>query len=89
MKYAHTAAFIVAGLMLAQMSSYNGGIPITPGTQVPEANPGTVVSTPQFASPAISPPAGAAIAPSAASGAPSGPAYSIGAAPGPVVSPGK
>ena len=36
MKY-QLAALIATGLTLAQMNSYNGGIPITPGTGVPES----------------------------------------------------
>ena len=54
-------AFTFAGLMLAQMSSYNGGIPITPGTSVPENNPATAIVTPRGAPPSSSPAAGAAI----------------------------
>lgn len=89
MKHERMAAFVAAGLMLAQMSSYNGGIPITPGTQVPESNPATAITPPRSSAPATSPAAGPAISAPAASTAPSGPAYSFGAAPAPVVSPGK
>lgn len=83
-------AFTFAGLMLAQMSSYNGGIPITPGTSVPESNPATAISTPRGAPPSNSPAAGVAIGSgSGASTAPAGPAYSFGAAPAPTLTPGR
>jgi hypothetical protein len=87
------AVSMVAGILLAQASAptttYNGGIPIVPGTRVPESGPiattppsyGSAPSAPSAAAPAISAPAG--------SGASSGPAYSFGAAPPPVVAPGK
>jgi hypothetical protein len=80
-------AITVAGLMLAQMSSYNGGIPVTPGTSVPESNPATAISAPRGAPPSGSPSAGPAIGSgSGASTAPAGPAYSFGAAPPPTLS---
>jgi len=81
-------ALAVAGLMLAQMNSYNGGIPITPGTSVPERNPAVDTPRPSRApstgSPGASPPTGSG---SGTSTAPAGPGYSFGAAPPPVVSP--
>lgn len=84
----HLAVFAIAGLMLAQMSSYNGGIPITPGTSVPESNPATAIAPPSYAPPSGAPAASPAIGSgSAASTAPSGPAYSFGSAPPPVVGP--
>jgi len=82
------AVFAVAGLLLAQTSSYNGGIPITPGTSVPESNPGTAIRAPS-APPPSSSPASTIGPPSTTSAAPSGPAYSFGAAPPPVVGPGR
>ena len=82
------AVFAVAGVMLAQASSYNGGIPITPGTSVPESNPGTAISTPRSPAPSSSP-ASTVGPPSTAGTPPSGPAYSFGAAPPPVVGPGR
>ncbi len=86
----HLAAIVAAGLMLAQMSSYNGGIPITPGTSVPESNPATAIASPSLSAPSSSPAVGPAIGSgSAASTAPSGPAYSFGAAPAPTISPGR
>ena len=82
------AALTLAGVMLAQMNSYNGGIPITPGTSVPESNPATAIATPHYAAPATSPATAPAIGSGAgASTVPSGPAYSFGAAPPPVVGP--
>jgi hypothetical protein len=84
------AAFVVAGLMLAQMNSYNGGIPIAPGTSVPESNPATAAPAPRFSAPSESPAASPAIGSSAGvSSAPAGPAYSFGAAPPPVLGPGR
>ena len=84
------ASLALAGLLLAQMNSYNGGIPITPGTSVPESNPATVIAPPRGAPPSSSPAAGPAIASSSgASTAPAGPAYSFGAAPAPTIAPGK
>lgn len=84
----HLATFVAAGLMLAQMNSYNGGIPITPGTSVPESNPATSISPPSYSAPSTPPAASPAIGSgSAASPAPSGPAYSFGSAPPPVVGP--
>ncbi|HTW50547.1 MAG TPA: hypothetical protein VME45_01460 [Stellaceae bacterium] len=80
-------AMTVAGLMLAQMSSYNGGIPVTPGTSVPESNPATAIAPSRAAPPSGSPAAGPAIGSGAgASTAPAGPAYSFGAAPPPTIS---
>lgn len=89
------AASIVAGLMLAQMNSYNGGIPITPGTSVPESSPATAIVSPPSspaapASPAAGPPVAPVFGPDAGSASvPAGPAYSFGAAPAPVVAPGR
>lgn len=84
----HLAALIAAGLMLAQMSSYNGGIPMTPGTSVPESNPATAISPPNYSVPGTPSAASPAIGTgSAGSTAPSGPAYSFGSAPPPVVGP--
>lgn len=81
------SAFIAAGLMLAQMSSYNGGLPATPGTSVPESNPATAISPSRGAAPSSSPSAGPAIGSGAGtSTAPAGPAYSFGAAPPPTLS---
>ena len=82
------AAFAVVGLLLAQTSSYNGGIPMTPGTIVPENNPAMATPAPRYSAPVSS----SAAAPAVSSGggatsAPSGPAYSFGAAPAPVVGP--
>jgi hypothetical protein len=83
-------ALTMAGLMLAQMNSYNGGIPITPGTSVPESNPATAIAPPRAAPPGSSPAAGPAIGSgSGASTAPAGPAYSFGAAPPPTIAPGR
>ena len=84
------AALTFAGVMLAQMNSYNGGIPITPGTSVPESSPATVIAPPRSSAPSPSP----ATAPAIGSGgggstAPAGPAYSFGAAPPPVVGPSR
>jgi hypothetical protein len=80
-------AIAVAGLMLAQMSSYNGGIPVTPGTSVPESNPATAIAPSRAAPTTSSPSAGPAIGSAAgASTAPAGPAYSFGAAPPPTLS---
>ena len=82
------AARIVTGLMLAQMNSYNGGIPITPGTSVPESNPATVAPPPRSPAPSTSPANSATVGSNrGASSAPAGPAYSFGAAPPPVVGP--
>jgi hypothetical protein len=83
-------AITVAGLMLAQMSSYNGGIPVTPGTSVPESNPATAIAPPRASAPLTSPAASPAITSgTGVSPAPSGPAYSFGSAPPPLVSPGR
>ena len=80
-------ALTLAGVLLAQMNSYNGGIPVTPGTSVPESNPAYDRPPPSrnaapSSSPAASSPSGSG---SAGSTAPAGPAYSFGAAPPPVV----
>jgi hypothetical protein len=80
-------AITVAGLMLAQMSSYNGGIPATPGTSVPESNPATVIAPSRGFTPSSSPEAGPAIGSGGGMGSgSSGPAYSFGAAPPPTLS---
>ena len=85
-------ALAVAGLMLAQVNtgaSYNGGIPLVPGTRVPESNPtipGPVPFTPAPSSPVGPASPGTASAPSTSS---QGPAYSFGAAPAPIVSPNR
>jgi hypothetical protein len=82
------AALLATGVMLAQMSSYNGGIPMTPGTSVPESNPATVISAPRGAvSGSVGAPVTGGSAAPASAPAPAGPAYSFGAAPAPVVSP--
>lgn len=90
MKHAF-AALAAGGLLLAQASgysSYNGGIPMTPGTRVPESSPVTVAPALSGAAPGSSPAAAPAISSGgAAVSAPSGPAYSFGAAPAPVVGP--
>jgi hypothetical protein len=84
------AALVVAGLMLAQMNSYNGGIPITPGTSVPESNPAMAAPSPRISAPSESPAASPAIGSgSGVSAVPSGPAYSFGAAPSPVIGSGR
>jgi hypothetical protein len=81
------AAITLAGLMLAQMNSYNGGIPVTPGTSMPESNPATSIAPSRSAPPSSSPSAGPAIGSgSGVSTAPAGPAYSFGAAPPPTLS---
>ena len=82
------AALTFAGVMLAQMNSYNGGIPITPGVSVPENNPATAIAPPRYSAPSSPPAAPPAIGSgSVTPSAPSGPAYSFGAAPPPVVGP--
>ena len=82
------AALIVTGLTLAQMNSYNGGIPITPGTSVPESNPATVAPPPRSSVPSSSPAYSPTVGSNrGVSSAPAGPAYSFGAAPPPVVGP--
>lgn len=89
MKY-QLAALIVTGLTLAQMNSYNGGIPIAPGTSVPESNPATVMPPPRSSVPSSSPAVSPTVGPNTGVGsapAPTGPAYSFGAAPPPVVGP--
>jgi hypothetical protein len=84
------AALVAAGLMLAQMNSYNGGIPITPGTSVPESNPAMAAPAPRISAPSESPAAAPAIGlGSGGASAPAGPAYSFGAAPPPVIGPGR
>ena len=87
MKY-QLAALTLAGVLLAQMNSYNGGIPITPGTSVPESNPAYDRPPPsRNAAPSSSPAGPSSIGSgSAGSTAPAGPAYSFGAAPPPIVS---
>jgi hypothetical protein len=81
-------ALAAAGLILAQMNSYNGGIPITPGTSVPERNPAVDTPRPSRAPSSPSVPAASSPTGSGASTAPAGPGYSFGAAPPPIVSPG-
>ncbi|HXC29852.1 MAG TPA: hypothetical protein VNV38_17990 [Stellaceae bacterium] len=90
MKY-QLVALTLAGVLLAQMNSYNGGIPITPGTSVPESSPAYDRPPPsRNAAPSSSPAASSSVGSgSGASTAPAGPAYSFGAAPPPVVSPGR
>jgi hypothetical protein len=90
-------ALVVAGLVLAQLStpgsSYNLGIPITPGTRVPEDSPTTRLTAPQTYSPSsLSTPSlgnpGLGTTPTVPNGN-TGPAYSFGAAPPPMVSPAR
>jgi len=85
------AVVALAGLMLAQASpSYNGGIPMVPGTSVPESNPAIDRPLPSRPAPSAPSPSYApaeSAAPPASGNA--GPAYSFGAAPPPVVAPGR
>jgi hypothetical protein len=87
MKYQLVALTLVS-VLLAQMNSYNGGIPITHGTSVPESSPAYDRPPPsQTAAPSGSPAISSSIGSgSAGSTAPAGPGYSFGAAPPPVVS---
>jgi hypothetical protein len=90
MKANLAASLALAGVILAQVAvpgTYNLGPPITPGTRVPESNPGTAVQMPQ--APAPSGPSPAATFSSAPASSSSGPAYSFGAAPGPTGAPGR
>ena len=87
------SALAVAGLILAQANtgaSYNGGIPLVPGTRVPESNPAIPGPAPFTPAPSsgsgISTNSETAPAPSTSS---TGPAYSFGAAPAPIVSPNR
>jgi hypothetical protein len=87
MKYQLVALTLVS-VLLAQMNSYNGGIPITPGTSVPESNPATVAPPPRSSVPSSSPADSPTFGSNrGVSSAPAGPAYSFGAAPPPVVGP--
>jgi hypothetical protein len=90
MKANLAASVALAGVILAQLTvpgTYNLGPPITPGTRVPESNPGTAVQMPTAPSPSA--PSPAATFSSAPASSNSGPAYSFGAAPGPTVAPGR
>jgi len=90
MKANFTASLALAGVILAQLTvpgTYNLGPPITPGTRVPESNPGTAVQMPQAPAPSGPSPAATFSAPPASSN--SGPAYSFGAAPASTSSPGR
>lgn len=86
MKY-QLAALAFSGLLLAQASSYNGGIPMTPGTAVPESNPALDRPAPRPPAPSSAPAASPSFSSGPAANTPSGPAYSFGAAPAPVVGP--
>ena len=93
MKHEFSAAFVAAGLFLAQLTapgSYNLGVPSVPGTHTLESNPATAVAPPASGSPSSPAAAGSAVntAP-ASSAAPTGPAYSFGAAPAPTLSTGR
>jgi hypothetical protein len=94
MKHVLATALAVAGFVLAQANvpsaTYNGGIPMVPGTSVPESNPALDAPHTQRLAPSgpSIPSAGTGAAASSAP-APAGPAYSFGAAPAPLVSPAR
>ncbi|HEU0217601.1 MAG TPA: hypothetical protein VFQ90_13160 [Stellaceae bacterium] len=90
MKANLAASLALAGVILAQLTvpgTYNLGPPTTPGTRVPESNPGTAVQMPQAPAPSGPSPAATFSSPPTASN--SGPAYSFGAAPAPTGAPGR